>query len=62
MKKKTERELQRPSWSEINRKEFEGLTKDIYNNQGNNSFKIIINKRKMKNAEKKKKLDGSNYT
>ena len=54
MKKKTERELQRPSWSEINRKEFEGLTKDIYNNQGNNSFKIIINKRKMKNAEKKK--------
>ena len=47
MKKKTERELQRPSWSEINRKEFEGLTKDIYNNQGNNSFKIIINKKNL---------------
>ena len=57
MKKKTERELQRPSWSEINRKEFEGLTKDIYNNQGNNSFKIIINKRTydLKNEKTKKK-------
>ena len=38
----TER-VQKP-WLEINRKEFEELTGDIYNNQGNNDFKIIIKK------------------
>ena len=38
----TER-MQKP-WLEINRKEFEELTGDIYNNQGNNDFKIIIKK------------------
>ena len=52
--KKKLRELQKPSWSEINRKEFEGLTRDIYNNQDNNSFKIIISKRTydLKNEKK----------
>ena len=39
----TER-VQKPLWLEINRKEFEELTGDIYNNQGNNDFKIIIKK------------------
>ena len=38
----TER-MQKP-WLEINRKEFEELTGDIYNNQGNDDFKIIIKK------------------
>ena len=48
------RELQKPSWCEINTKEFEELTRDIYNNQDNNNFKIIINKRTydLKNAKK----------
>ena len=32
-------------WFEINRKEFEELTGDIYNSQHNNDFKIIINKK-----------------
>ena len=41
-------------WFETNRKEFEELTGDIYNNQDNNDFKIIINKRTydLKNAKK----------
>ena len=56
----TER-VQKPLWLEINRKEFEELTGDIYNNQGNNDFKIIIKKTyDLKDA--KKNLDGSNYT
>ena len=41
----TERDLQKPLWLEINRKEFEELTSDIYNNQDSNDFKIIKNKR-----------------
>ena len=38
----------------INKKEFEELTGDIYKNQDNNYFKIIINKRTydLKNAKK----------
>ena len=46
--------MQKPIWFEINKKEFEELTIDIYNNQDNNDFKIIINKRTydLKNAEK----------
>ena len=38
----------------INKKEFEELTGDIYNNQDNNNFKIIINKKTydLKNAKK----------
>ena len=53
-KKERERELQKPSWCEINTIEFEELTRDIYNNQDNNNFKIIINKRTydLKNAKK----------
>ena len=37
----------------MNKKEFEELTRDIYNNQDNNDFKIIINKRTydLKNAK-----------
>ena len=50
----TEREPQKPLWFKINRKEFEELTGDIYNNQENNDFKIIRNKRTyvLKNAKK----------
>ena len=58
-----ERELQKPLWFKINKKEFEELTRDIYNNQDNNDFETIINKRTydLKNGWMKK-LDGSNYT
>ena len=50
----TEREPQKPFWFEINKKESEELTRDIYNNENNNDFKIIINKRiyDLKNAKK----------
>ena len=53
-KEKTKREMQKPLWFEINKKEFEELTRDIYNNQDNNGFKIITNKRTydLKNAKK----------
>ena len=53
-KEKTKREIQKPLWFGINRKEFEELTGDIYNNQDNNDFKIIIKKRTydLKNAKK----------
>ena len=46
--------MEKPLWFEINKKEFEELTGDIYNNQHNNNFKIIINKRTydLKNAKK----------
>ena len=48
------RELQKPLWFEINRKELEELTRDIYNNQDNDNFKINTNKRTydLKNAKK----------
>ena len=41
-------------WFKINEKEFEELTGDIYNNQDNNNFKIIINKKTydLKNTKK----------
>ena len=39
---KTEREMQKPIWFEINKKEFQELPRDIYNNQDNNDFKIVI--------------------
>ena len=35
----------KPLWFKKNRKEFEELTGDIYNNQDKNDFKIIINKK-----------------
>ena len=46
--------MQEPLWFEINKKEFEELTRDIYNNQDNNDFKIIKNKRTydLKNSKK----------
>ena len=46
--------MQEPLWFEIKKKEFEELTRDIYNNQENNDFKIVINKRTydLKNAKK----------
>ena len=43
-KKLRERELQKPLCVEINRKEFEELTRDIYNGRHNNDFKIIMQK------------------
>ena len=42
---KTEREMQKPIWFEINKKEFQELPIDIYNNQDNNDFKIVIDKK-----------------
>ena len=42
-KENTRREIQKPLWFEINRKEFEEITRNIYNNQYNNDFKAIIN-------------------
>ena len=42
---KTKTEMQKSLWFEINIKEFEELTRDIYNNQDNNDFKIKINKK-----------------
>ena len=46
--------MQKSLWFEINRKGFEKLTGDIYNNQDNNDFKIIINRKTydLKNAKK----------
>ena len=42
---KTKREMQKPKWFEINKKEFQELPRDIYNNQDNNDFKIVIDKK-----------------
>ena len=46
--------MQKPLWFELNKKEFEESTRNIYSNQDNNDFKIIINKRTydLKNAKK----------
>ena len=49
--------MQKPLWFEINKKEYE-----IYNNQDNNDFKIIINRRTYSLKIAKKNLDRSNYT
>ena len=55
--KNTERDVQKPLWFGINRKQFEELTGDFQNNQDNNDFKININKRTYdeKKMQKKKK-------
>ena len=47
------REMQKPIWIRINKKEFDELTEDTYNNQNNNNFKFIINKETydLKNAK-----------
>ena len=50
--------MQKPLWFEINKKEFEELAGDIYNNQDNNDFQITINKR----TYDLKNLDRSNCT
>ena len=46
--------MQKPIWFQLNKKEFEELARDIYNNQDNDDFKIIINKGNynLKNAKK----------
>ena len=46
--------MQKPLWFKINRKKFDELTRKIYNNQDNNDFKFIINRRTydLKNAKK----------
>ena len=43
MVRKKKSELYRPLWFEINKKEFQELTGDIYNNQNNNYFETVIN-------------------
>ena len=32
--------MEKPLWFQINKKEFEELTRDIYNNRDNNDFKF----------------------
>ena len=45
--------MQNPIWFDINRKEFEELTRDIYNNQDTNDFKILSKRfYDLKNAKK----------
>ena len=46
--------MQKPLWFKINRKEFEELTSDIYNNEDNNDFKFTIHKKTydLENAKK----------
>ena len=46
--------MQKPLWFKINRKKFDELTRNIYNNQDNNDFKFIINRRTydLENAKK----------
>ena len=46
--------MKKKIWLEINKKELEELTREIYNNQDKNDFKIIINRRPydLKNAKK----------
>ena len=50
---KIKREMQKPLWFKINKKEFDELTRNIYNNQDNNDFKFIINRKTydLKNAK-----------
>ena len=43
--KKSERKMQKPIQFKIIKNEFEELTREIYNNQDHNDFKIIINRR-----------------
>ena len=49
----TKTEMPKPLWFKINKKDFEELTKNIYNNQDNNDFKFTINRRTydLKNPE-----------
>ena len=47
IEEKTKKEMQKPLWFKINKKEFEELTKDIYNNQDNNNFETITNKKNL---------------
>ena len=46
--------MKKTLWFEINKKELEELTREIYNNQDKNDFKIIINRRPydLKNAKR----------
>ena len=41
----TEEKMQKLLWLEINKPEFDKLTREIYDNQDNKDFKIMINKR-----------------
>ena len=45
--------MQKPLWFKINEKEFDKLTRNVYNNQDNNDFKFTINRKTydLKNAE-----------
>ena len=45
--------MQKPMWFKIKGKDFEELARDIFNNQDNNDFRIIINRRTygLKNAK-----------
>ena len=49
----TEEKMQKLLWFEINKPEFDKLTREIYDNQDNKDFKIMINKRTqdLKNAK-----------
>ena len=41
----TEEKIQIPWWFRINESEFDKLRNDIYDNQNNKEFKIVINKK-----------------
>ena len=51
---KTQREIQKPSWAEINENDFELLTQDVYDNLNNDEFKTTTSKKTcdLKNAKK----------
>ena len=52
---KTEKVIYKRLWFQINKAEFDELTKNVYNNQDNNDFKITI-KKKSCNLEKANKF------
>ena len=52
---KTEKVIYKRLWFQINKAEFDELTKNVYNNQDNNDFKITI-KKKSYNLEKANKF------
>ena len=57
----TEEKMLIPLWFRINKSEFDELISNIYNNQNNKDFKIIINKKTYDLKNAKKNLDKSNY-
>ena len=53
---KIEVEPQKPLWFKMNKTEFEELTQNMYNNQNNKDFKIIINKNNLRFEKMQKRF------